>query len=95
MQASQEWGIYLQGSYMVGDGVMDVVAGAAVGARTIFVSPRKCYICDALAQKQIQPDYIVADLPEAAALIKDLESGDIAATQRFISGCTDGRQQRQ
>jgi D-glycero-D-manno-heptose 1,7-bisphosphate phosphatase len=55
-----------RGAWMVGDGVTDVQAGAALGLRTAFLGPRKCDACKALAQRDLAPTWWGADLPAFA-----------------------------
>lgn len=87
LRAAREWDIDLASSYMVGDGVTDVAAGRAAGVTTLFVNSRKCYNCDALADRSVWPDYLVADLKEAAMVIRGLESGDSKSVQPYVSNC--------
>lgn len=49
-------------SWMVGDGVTDVQAGAALGLRTGFLGPRKCDACKVLADRGMQPTWWGPDL---------------------------------
>jgi D-glycero-D-manno-heptose 1,7-bisphosphate phosphatase len=49
-------------SWMVGDGVTDVQAGAAVGVRTAFLGPRKCDSCKIMEQRALRPTCWIADL---------------------------------
>lgn len=87
LQAAKEWNIDLRQSYMVGDGITDVLAGQAAGATTLFVSSRKCYICDSLAEHNTEPDYMVADLVEAADLIQNIEYKNMNAAAAYKFGC--------
>jgi D-sedoheptulose 7-phosphate isomerase len=75
LQAARELGINLPESYMVGDGIPDVLAGQRVGATTVFLSPRKPYVSDELALRGVKPDYMADGLPAAAELIRNLEAG--------------------
>ena len=50
------------GSWMVGDGVTDVQAGAALGLQTAFLGPRKCDACKIMEQRNAHPTCWVADL---------------------------------
>ena len=75
LQAASEWGIDLSHSYTVGDGVVDIVAGRAVGTRTIYVGPRKCYLCSELTSRDARPDGVAASLEEATDLICNWEKG--------------------
>ncbi len=83
LEAAKEWDIDLAKSYMVGDGVSDVLAGRTARTTTVFISSRKCYVCDELARHAVQPDYLVGSLPEAADLIGKLEAGEIPFLARF------------
>lgn len=74
-------------SFMVGDGVTDMLAGRAAGASTLFVSSRKCYVCDELARQGVQPDYMVADLSEAVEVIRKLEAGDRSSISQYVPVC--------
>jgi D-glycero-D-manno-heptose 1,7-bisphosphate phosphatase len=66
LQAAEKHGIDLSRSFMVGDRWSDVVAGAAVGCKTFLfdVPYSQCHRCT--------PDYLVADLSQAAERILSL-----------------------
>ena len=89
VKAAREWNIDLPGSYMVGDGVTDVIAGRAAGVTTLFASSRKCYNCDSLIEHDAWPDYIVGDLGEAVVVIRSLEAGDKDSARRFTLNCAN------
>ena len=93
--AGNDYNIELTKSYTVGDGVADILASAAAGSTTIFVSARKCYVCNELARHCARPDFIVRDLGEASDVIHSLETGDVAAAKRhlFDDGCLVSRPQ--
>ncbi len=74
LEAAKKWSIDLGRSYMIGDGISDVLAGSHAGTTTILVNARKCYICDELHRHAAQPDYIASCLPEAVELICEIES---------------------
>jgi D,D-heptose 1,7-bisphosphate phosphatase len=76
LQSAKEWNIDLQRSYTVGDGIVDILAGQAAGTLTIFISSRKCYVCDELSRHGLKPDYIASGLSEAAQIISALEAGE-------------------
>lgn len=86
-QAARDWQIELSSSYMIGDGVTDIMAGRAAGATTLLVSSRKCYICDSLIAHDTWPDYLVSDLGQAAMVIRSLEAGDREAVKPFGLRC--------
>lgn len=74
IQAAEELELDLAKSYMVGDGVTDILAGASAGTTTIFISARKCYICDELVRQNAKPTLIVTTLLDAVKDIKSIES---------------------
>lgn len=49
-------------SWMVGDGVTDVQAGAAMGVQTGFLGPRKCDACKLMVERALQPTWWGSDL---------------------------------
>ena len=75
LKAARDLDIDLNHSFMVGDGITDVQAGQSAGVQTLFVSSRKCYICDQLSEQETDPDYIVKNLPEAVYVIGLLTGG--------------------
>jgi len=84
--AARKWGIDLSRSYMVGDGIADVQAGAAAGTKTLFVNQRKCYLCEELARQGVQPDYFVSGMGEAETVIRGIELGESETVRQFRSG---------
>jgi len=68
-RAAEELGIDLGTSYMVGDGLTDVLAGKAVGCITILLSNRKCEICRMMDELHTWPDFQAPNLLEAVRLI--------------------------
>jgi D-sedoheptulose 7-phosphate isomerase len=74
-QAARDRGIDLHESYMVGDGVTDVLAGRQAGTRTIFISPQRGYVYSELERQNAWPDWIVGNLSEAVELIQVAENG--------------------
>jgi D-glycero-D-manno-heptose 1,7-bisphosphate phosphatase len=88
LRAARELDIDLTRSYMIGDGVTDVLAGRAAGTLAIFISSRKCYVCDELARQGVQPDYMVANLWEAAVLIKHIVQGDLSTVEQHPPACS-------
>lgn len=90
IQASEELGLDLAKSYMVGDGVTDVLAGTRAGATTIFVSPRKCYICDELVKQDARPALIVSSLLDAVKDIGCMERNeDVPRDHITLSHCSN------
>lgn len=74
-QAARELQIDLATSYMVGDGVVDVLAGRQAGTKTLFVGARRGYVFSELERHNAWPDGIVSDLPEAVELIRSAQNG--------------------
>jgi D-glycero-D-manno-heptose 1,7-bisphosphate phosphatase len=63
MLAAEHFGLDLRTSYMVGDRWRDIEAGRAAGCKTFFVDHK-------YAERQPErPDYVVASLADAAAII--------------------------
>lgn len=76
LQAATDRDIDLRKSYTVGDGAPDILAGRAAGTTTVFLSPRKCYVCDELARQGVEPNYWADGLLEAAQIVRSLEAGE-------------------
>ena len=74
LQAAREWQIDLPHSVMIGDGLTDVLAGQRAGARTILISARKCYVCDAMDTHRVKPDYVSSTLLDAVRIVKRIYS---------------------
>ncbi len=76
LQGAADWRLELKKSYMVGDGIVDILAGQAAGTTTILISPRKNYVCDELSRQGANPNYWASGLLEAVQLIRDIEGRD-------------------
>jgi D-glycero-D-manno-heptose 1,7-bisphosphate phosphatase len=64
---ASEWQIDTTQAYMVGDALSDIAAGQAVGSTTVLVrSGRGAAQIALLGQAGPRPDYIAADLRDAA-----------------------------
>jgi D-glycero-D-manno-heptose 1,7-bisphosphate phosphatase len=70
LQAAQDMDIDLKGSYMVGDGIMDIEAGRSAQCKTIYIGRRKCEMCCLMEEKGIYPDFTAPSLLEAVRKIK-------------------------
>jgi D-glycero-D-manno-heptose 1,7-bisphosphate phosphatase len=68
-RAAQEHGIDLQASFMIGDGLTDVLAGKAAGCTTILLGNHKCASCRVMDEREARPGFIASDLSEAVRLI--------------------------
>jgi len=69
MTAARELGISLADSYMVGDGLTDIEAGARAGCRTVFVGRWKCEHSQFIQPQDLRPDFIARDLWQAVQVI--------------------------
>jgi D-glycero-D-manno-heptose 1,7-bisphosphate phosphatase len=76
LEAAAEHNIDLGKSYTIGDGTVDILAGRAAGTTTIFIGLRKCYVCDELVRRGVEPNYFADGLPEAAQIVRALENGE-------------------
>ena len=79
----RDWDIAPGGTYMVGDAASDILAGKAAGSTALFVSDRKCYVCDELSRQNARPDFLTHSLLEAAEVIECLENNTPAAARKF------------
>jgi D-glycero-D-manno-heptose 1,7-bisphosphate phosphatase len=88
IKASETLDLDLKRSWMVGDAPRDIEAGAAVGCRTILIIDRTLAPSPAAAEQQrARPDFTVASLREAVAVIErhthsTTEPGTLAPTTR-------------
>jgi D-sedoheptulose 7-phosphate isomerase len=73
LEASRSLGVDLRRSYMVGDGIADIRAGAAAGCRTIWIGRRRCDVCQVMERDGVSPDYTAENLQAAVDLILDHE----------------------
>jgi histidinol-phosphate phosphatase family protein len=53
-------------SWMVGDGVTDILAGKAVGVKTVFIGPRKTDVCQIFHEHNVEPDVWCSSLADFA-----------------------------
>jgi D-glycero-D-manno-heptose 1,7-bisphosphate phosphatase len=68
-KAAEELDIDLEASYMIGDGLTDVLAGKGVGCTTIFLGNCKCETCNVMDELDARPDFLAPNLLEAVRLI--------------------------
>ncbi len=73
LQASEELQIDLVRSIMIGDGLVDIEAGKSAGCQTVWIGKKKCDICQVMKIKDLDPDFIAANLLEAANIILSME----------------------
>ncbi len=72
-QGARSLDIDLGHSYLIGDGLNDIEAGAAAGCRTVWVGRRRCDVCEVMAGKGIAPDCSAATLRDAVDVILEKE----------------------
>lgn len=70
IEATQKHQLDLEASYMIGDSITDIQAGAAVGCTTFLIGHHKCDLCRLMEKKEVKPDFIVPNLLEAVKVIK-------------------------
>jgi D-glycero-D-manno-heptose 1,7-bisphosphate phosphatase len=68
-------GYDLEASWIVGDSITDVEAGASFNLLTAFLSPRKCDSCKLLEERSLQPSYWGSDLPGFVSHLLTQERG--------------------
>ena len=68
-KAAADLGIHLETSYMVGDGLTDILAGKVAGCMTIFLGNYKCEICRMMDELDARPDFLASNLLEAVRLL--------------------------
>jgi D-glycero-D-manno-heptose 1,7-bisphosphate phosphatase len=76
-RAAQEYGIDIAGSFLVGDGLTDIQAGAAAGCTTVLVGRLKCDLCRAMVERRVQPHHIALSLAEAVEFIGGVVLGGL------------------
>jgi len=69
LKAAEELDINLSLSWMIGDGLTDIMAGKSAGCRTILLGRMKCELCSLMDELHARPDFIAKSLIEAAELI--------------------------
>ncbi len=84
IKAAKEWDIDLQASVMIGDGLTDVMAGQKAGARTILVGARKCYVCAAMDEHRVTPDFCAETLPEAVGVVESMNLSTDVITRESL-----------
>jgi D-glycero-D-manno-heptose 1,7-bisphosphate phosphatase len=71
LRAARERNIDLTRSFLVGDGVPDILAGRSVGLTTLLVSSPHCAVCHEFASRGAVPDFSVRSLRHAALVIAE------------------------
>jgi len=68
LQAAREHKIDLSLSWMIGDGITDILAGQAAGVRTILIGILKCDLCKIMEDEGAKPDFITPNLYKASLI---------------------------
>jgi D-glycero-D-manno-heptose 1,7-bisphosphate phosphatase len=79
LQAAEAMDIDLGSSWMVGDGLTDIEAGKRAGCRTVLIGKMKCELCHLMDETGARPDFVVADLLEAARIVGGGDTGRLPA----------------
>lgn len=66
-QAMAKYNIDIENSYFVGDSYTDVLAGRAVGLKTVLLGGMRCDVCSRLEYNK--PDYILDDLSKVPDIL--------------------------
>jgi D-glycero-D-manno-heptose 1,7-bisphosphate phosphatase len=82
LQAAKDLNIDLPQSWMIGDGLTDIQAGKSARCRTILLGKMKCELCHLMDEQDAHPDFIAANLLEAAKLIKSQKTQRTRVTQK-------------
>lgn len=72
LRAAKDRKLDLAGSFLVGDGVHDILAGKAAGVTTVLLASRRCTVCEEFASRGALPDHVAADLKQAASVISEM-----------------------
>ncbi|MEW5803146.1 MAG: HAD family hydrolase [bacterium] len=78
LEAAQKHRLNLNASYMIGDSITDIQAGACAGCTTFLIGQLKCDLCRIMEKSGVKPDFIVSSLPEAVRIIKGRENLEIS-----------------
>ena len=70
IQAVEDHDINLSESWMIGDGINDILAGNATGCKTILIGRMKCDLWRYLEEENAKPDFIAPNLYSASLIIE-------------------------
>jgi D,D-heptose 1,7-bisphosphate phosphatase len=82
LQAARDLNIDLHQSWMIGDGLTDMQAGKSAGCHTILLGKMKCELCHLMDEQDARPDFVAANLLEAANIVKRQKTQRTRSTQR-------------
>jgi len=72
LNAAKDHDVSLANSFMLGDGLMDVIAGHDAGCATILVASANDFLLKMLSEQDAQPDYLVRTMKEAVGIVEKL-----------------------
>jgi D-glycero-D-manno-heptose 1,7-bisphosphate phosphatase len=75
LAAARDLGLDLSKSFMVGDGLYDVLAGMGAGCRTVLVANLNGTLSRKMDELGARPDFVARGLAEAADIVKKLGRG--------------------
>lgn len=70
IKAAKDFDLNLGECYMIGDGITDVMAGQAVGCKTVLIGRLKCDLCRVMDDFGVKPRYIVPNIIEAYKIVE-------------------------
>ena len=73
LSAAKKHNIDLSKSWMIGDGITDIKAGAAAGCKTILIGRMKCDLCKIMDYEGVKPNFIAPNLFKASLIIEKQE----------------------
>jgi len=71
LRAAKDLDLHLPESFMVGDSLVDVETGMAVGCATFLIGSPKCDLCRLMEEKNVRPDVILPSFLEVAKAIEE------------------------
>lgn len=74
LQAAKDLDIDLSESWMIGDGLTDILAGKSAGCKTLLMGRMKCELCRLMDEEDAVPDAIAPNLAEAARKVEEVLS---------------------
>jgi D-glycero-D-manno-heptose 1,7-bisphosphate phosphatase len=70
LKAAKEFGLKTSNCYMIGDGLADIMAGQAVGCKSIMIGIEKCDLCRLMEAMAVRPDIVAPSLLAASKIIE-------------------------
>jgi D,D-heptose 1,7-bisphosphate phosphatase len=88
LKAAREQGLDLSKSVMIGDGLLDIIAGKQAGCSTILVTNVNSLVTRLMIEQDIEPDFIAKNVTEAAEIIMNGWNGIPRPREGSTSGST-------